>query len=75
MSDIDFAALKTELSTMDLDLQQKSEYHWQVRDSEDKVVADWWPGKGTTMRAAVRGPLCKTSARLVTWLLELMASE
>ena len=35
---------------------------------DDKVFADWWPSKGTTMADGVRGPKCKHAADVVAWL-------
>ncbi len=32
------------------------------------IVAEWWPGKGTTMRGSKRGPLCATGEDLIAWL-------
>lgn len=37
-------------------------------DASPKVLADWWPGKGTTMMDGKRGPKCKTAAQVVEWL-------
>ena len=35
------------------------------------IVAEWWPGKGTTMRGSKRGPLCATGEDLIAWLRSL----
>lgn len=32
------------------------------------ILAEWWPGKGTTMRGGKRGPLCATGEDLIAWL-------
>lgn len=38
----------------------------QVQVMQDgKVLADWWPGKGTTMMDGKRGPKCKTAAQVI----------
>ena len=47
-----------------------SPHHVQLRE-DGKVFVDWWPGKGTTMLAGIRGPACKTSAALIEWLKSL----
>lgn len=35
------------------------------------ILAEWWPGKGTTMRGGKRGPLCSTGEDLIAWLRSL----
>lgn len=35
------------------------------------ILAEWWPGKGTTMRGGKRGPLCATGEDLIAWLRSL----
>lgn len=35
---------------------------------DGKVLADWWPSKGTTMMDGRRGPICATGEDVVAWL-------
>ena len=41
--------------------------HVQLREGTS-ILAEWWPGKGTTMRGGKRGPLCATGEDLIAWL-------
>jgi len=41
--------------------------HVQFRQ-DGKVLADWWPGKGTTMMDGKRGPACVTGEDVVAWI-------
>ncbi len=40
-----------------------------------KVLAEWWPGKGTTMANGRRGPVCKDGDELVGWLESFIPCE
>ena len=35
---------------------------------DGKVLADWWPGKGTTMMDGKRGPACMRGEDVIAWL-------
>mgnify|MGYP003522635858 FL=1 len=54
---------------MGLTVSRPSPHHVQFRDDEDKVVANWWPGKGTTTTGEnTRGPKCQTGEDVIAWL-------
>jgi len=44
--------------------------HVQLHEGTS-ILAEWWPGKGTTMRGGKRGPLCATGEDLIAWLRSL----
>jgi len=58
------------IEDMDLHVMRPSEHQVQFRQ-EGKVLADWWPSKGTTMSGGKRGPVCKTGDAVVAWLKSL----
>lgn len=60
-------ALKTFASAHDMTVTRPSQYHVQVRE-DGKVVAEWWPSKGTTMAGGRRGPRCHTESDVVEWM-------
>jgi len=37
---------------------------------DGKRLADWWPGKGTTLMDGKRGPSCRTGEAVIAWLKE-----
>jgi hypothetical protein len=41
--------------------------HVQFRQ-DGKVLAEWWPNKGTTMMDGKRGPMCRTGEDVVAWM-------
>lgn len=59
---------------MGLTIRRPSDHQVQfVQD--DRVLANWWPSKGTTLRASVhhhrdgdRGPWCRTGEDVIAWL-------
>ncbi len=55
---------------MDLQILRPSAHHVQFR-MDGKVLADWWPSKGTTMINGQRGPLCETGEEVLAWLKTL----
>jgi len=64
---VNFEQLKQELKDMGCELKTPSPHHYQVRQ-DGEVLADWWPGKGTTMSAGKHGPKCKTPDQFLEWL-------
>lgn len=65
---VDLAALRAfAAETEGLTVTTPSPHHVQVRQ-DGKVLAEWWPSKGTTMSNQKRGPVCRTTADFVEWL-------
>ena len=60
-------ALKDFAHIHDMTVTRPSQYHVQVRE-DGKVVAEWWPSKGTTMAGGRRGPRCRTEGDVVAWM-------
>jgi hypothetical protein len=52
---------------MGLEVRNPSPHHVQVMQ-DGKVLAEWWPSKGTTMMDGKRGPRCRTGEDLIAWL-------
>jgi len=58
---------EAEAADMGLTIRRPSDH--QVQFLQDgKVLADWWPGKGTTMMDGKRGPRCATGDAVIAWL-------
>lgn len=52
---------------MGLTIRRPSDHQVQfVQD--DRVLANWWPSKGTTLRVGDRGPWCRTGEDVIAWL-------
>jgi hypothetical protein len=52
---------------MGLTIRRPSDHQVQfVQDN--RVLANWWPSKGTTLRDNNRGPWCRTGEDVIAWL-------
>jgi len=52
---------------MGLDIRRPSDHQVQFKQ-DGKVIADWWPSKGTTIMDGKRGPWCRTGEDVIAWL-------
>jgi len=68
---VDEQAWRSEVMRMGFEVREPSPHHVQVRRS-GKVLAEWWPSKGTTMSAQQRGPRCADAAAFLRWLRGLV---
>jgi nitrous oxide reductase accessory protein NosL len=50
-----------------LQVRRPKDNHVQFMQ-DGKVLAEWWPSKGTTMMDGKRGPMCTTGEDVVAWL-------
>ena len=50
-----------------LQVRRPKDNHVQFMQ-DGKVLAEWWPSKGTTMMDGKRGPVCATGEDVVAWL-------
>lgn len=69
---VDDQAWRSEVMRMGLEIREPSPYSVQAMRG-NKVFAEWWPSKGTTMHQQKRGPRCIDSAALVRWISTLVA--
>jgi hypothetical protein len=60
-------AWETAAADMGLTIRRPSDQHVQFMQ-DGKVLADWWPSKGTTMMDGKRGPRCRIGESVVAWL-------
>lgn len=67
---VDDQAWRSEVMRMGLAVREPSPHHVQVMRG-GKVLAEWWPSRGTTMHRQARGPRCSDSSAFLRWLRTL----